>query len=242
MLRGISTHYFNIYTMKQTKICAALLIMAASLTGCGLGSTQSATTGNGQADVISAGAGILGAILGGGTGNTATDVLTGVIGVLTAGNQSASIVGTWTYDEPSVEFQSENLLAQAGGAVAAKEVVSKLKPYYERIGITGGKMTITFNEDKTCLVNIGGQNQTANYAYDAKSHTLKVTGQNLGLSFGTIYATVGASQMSLTLDSSKLLTLAQTIGAASGNPTVTGLSQLAGSFNGMKTGFKFKRK
>ena len=163
--------------MKQTKICAALLIMAASLTGCGLGSTQSATTGNGQADVISAGAGILGAILGGGTGNTATDVLTGVIGVLTAGNQSASIVGTWTYDEPSVEFQSENLLAQAGGAVAAKEVVSKLKPYYERIGITGGKMTITFNEDKTCLVNIGGQNQTANYAYDAKSHTLKVKGR-----------------------------------------------------------------
>ena len=227
--------------MKQTKIYAALVVMAAVLSGCGLGTSQSAGSSSSQSGATTAGASILGAILGGGTAGTATDVLTGVIGVLTGGSQSASIVGTWTYEEPSVEFESENLLAQAGGMVAANKVVGQIKPYYEKIGLTKGKMSITFNEDKTCQVNINGKSQTANYTYDAKAHTLKVTGQNLGLSFGTMYATVGSSQMSLTLDSTRLLTLAQTIGAASGNPTVSGLSQIAGSLNGMKTGFKFKK-
>lgn len=228
--------------MKQTKIFAAFLIMASALTGCGLGTTQSTTTGNNQSGVASAGANILGAILGGGTGNTATDVLTGVIGVLTAGNQSASIIGTWTYEEPSVEFESENLLAQAGGAVAAKEVVGKIKPYYERMGITPGRFSVTFKEDKTCTFDFNGNQQSANYEYDAKAHTLKVSGQLIGLSLGTAYVTASSNQMSITLDATRLLTVFQTMGAASGNPTVSGLSQIAGSFKGMKTGFKFKKK
>lgn len=219
---------------------AAVLLVAASLTGCGLGTTQQAGTSGGSSDAVSAGASILGAILGGGTDTGS--LLSGVIGVLTGGSQSASVVGTWVYEEPSVEFESENLLAQAGGMVAANKVVSQIKPYYEKIGITQGKLTITFKQDNTCVIDMNGRSQTANYTYDAKAHTLKVTGQNLGLSLGTAYTTVSSTQMSLTLDSSKILTLAQTVGAASGNTSLGTLSQLAGQFKGMKTGFKFKKK
>ncbi len=228
--------------MMKTKIYAALLTVAAMLTGCGLGTSQQAGNSDGVNNAVTAGASILGAILGGGTGNATPDILSGVIGILTGGGQSASIVGTWTYEEPSVEFESENLLAQAGGAVAAKEVVNKIKPYYERVGLSPGKFVVTFNADKTCTFNINGNTQTANYEYDATKHTLKVTGQLIGLSLGTAYVTASSSQMSVTLDATRLLTIAQTMGAASGNPTVSGLSQLAGSFKGMKTGFKFKKK
>ncbi len=227
--------------MKKTTYFAAVVLAATILVGCGLGTTSTSGTTSAQSSSTSAGAGILGAILSGAGDDAASSVLSGVIGVLTGSSKSASIVGTWTYLEPSVEFESENLLAQAGGVVAANQVVSKVKPYYEKLGITAGTVQITFKEDKTCVVNMSGRSQTANYEYDSKAHTLKITGQNLGLSIGTAYCTVSSSQMSLTFDSTKLLALTQTLGAATGNSTLGSISQVATAFNGMKTGFKFKK-
>jgi len=229
--------------MKKTKLLTACVLSAAvTFVSCGFG--QQGTTSGSNANMAATGANVLGALLGGGgTGaNAATGILTGVIGMLTSGSQSGSIIGTWSYSEPSVEFESENLLAQAGGAVIANQVAGKISPYYERIGIKPGAFTITFKEDKTCTVSAFGQTQAANYEYDAKAHTLKITGQTFGLSFGTTYVTVGGNQMSITLDASKLLSVAQTFGAQSGNATVGSLSQLASSFKGMKTGFKFVKK
>ena len=126
--------------------------------------------------------------------------------------------------------------------MAANKLVSKLSPYYEKVGIKAGKFTITFKDDNTCVVDINGKSQTANYTYSSSNHTLKITGQNLGLSFGTAYATVSNTQLSLTFDSTKLMTLAQGIASSSSNTTVKTLSSLASSFDGMKTGFKFTRK
>lgn len=227
--------------MKKTTFISAVVLTAFILSGCGLGTTSTSAGASAQGSATSAGADILGAILSGTGGDAASSVLSGVIGVLTGSNKSASVVGTWVYEEPSVEFESENLLAQAGGVVAAKEVVSKVKPYYEKLGVTAGKVQITFKEDKTCVVNLNGRTQTANYEYDPKAHTMKITGQNLGLSIGTAYCTVSSTQMSLTFDSTKLLTLTQTIGAATGNTTLGSISQVATAFKGMKTGFKFKK-
>lgn len=227
--------------MKIYKVfAAALFVSTGTLVSCGPGTTQGASN---STDALSTGAAVLGAFLGGGTGtDAATSLLTGVIGSLLNGAQSSSIVGTWTYTEPSVEFTSESLLAQAGGLVAANQIVTKMSPYYQMIGIKPGNLSITFNEDKTCVINVAGTSQTANYVYDAKAHTLQITGQNLGLSFGTVYATVSSNQLSLTLDSSRLLSVTQSIASQSQNATISTLGTLAGSFSGMKTGFKFTRK
>lgn len=228
--------------MKKNMYIVALMV-AVVLAGCGgtgnSASNQTATTPPTQQ---SAGASILGSLLGGAASGSTESLLTGVIGALVDGAKSASIVGTWVYQEPSVEFESANLLAQAGGAVAANQIVSKIKPYYEMIGISAGKLSITFKEDKTCEINADGNVYPATYEYDPSAHTLKVTGQNFGISLGTAYATVSSTQMSLTLDSSRLLGIAQTLGAASGNTTLSTLSTLSSSLSGMKTGFKFQRK
>jgi hypothetical protein len=47
--------------------------------------------------------------------------------------------------------------------------------------------------------------------------------------------------MAMTFDSTKLLTIAQGIASASQNSTLSTLSSLSSSFNGMKTGFMFKK-
>ena len=51
-------------------------------------------------------------------------VLTGVAKAV-IGNKATtahSIVGTWTYQAPECQFESDQLLAKAGGEIAAKEV------------------------------------------------------------------------------------------------------------------------
>lgn len=231
--------------MKNFKsLSVVLLVAAASMVSCGFG-PQGTTTGttNSNNAALETGVGVLGALLTGGNSTDATtSLLTGVIGALTNNAQSGSIVGTWVYTEPSVEFTSQNLLAQAGGMVAANQIVNKLSPYYEKVGIKPGAFTITFNQDNTCLVTVAGKTQQANYTYDPNAHTLRITGQVIGLSFGTAYATVSATQMSVTLDSSKLLDVAKNVSAKSQNSTMNAISSLAGTFNGMKTGFKFTKK
>ena len=232
--------------MKNFKsLSVALFVTAASMMSCGFG-PQGTTTGNTNSNnnaALETGMGVLGALLTGGNSTDATtSLLTGVIGALTNNAQSGSIVGTWVYAEPSVEFTSQNLLAQAGGMVAANQIVNKLNPYYEKVGIKPGSFTMTFNQDNTCVVTIAGKTQQANYTYDPNAHTLRITGQVVGLSFGTAYATVSSTQMSLTLDSSKLLDVAKNVASRSQNSTVNTISSIADTFNGMKTGFKFVKK
>ena len=234
--------------MKNFKaISVALLATTLSFMSCGFGPQGTTTGSTNNNAALETGVGVLGALLGGATGSNTTgdltsSLLTGVIGSLMNNTQSGSIIGTWVYAEPSVEFTSENLLAQAGGMIAANQAVNKLTPYYEKVGIKPGTFTMTFNQDNTCIITIAGKTQQANYTYDQNAHTLRITGQVIGLSFGTAYATISSTQMSLTLDSSKLLDVAKNVSSKSQNSTVNAISSIASAFNGMKTGFKFVRK
>lgn len=60
---------------------------------------------------------------------------------------ASSIIGTWTYSGPECQFESENLLAKAGGEVAAKEVEEKMTAVYNKVGMDN--IRYTFNEDGT---------------------------------------------------------------------------------------------
>ena len=60
---------------------------------------------------------------------------------------ASSIIGTWTYSGPECQFESENLLAKAGGEMAAKEVEEKMIAVYNKVGMNN--IRYTFNEDGT---------------------------------------------------------------------------------------------
>ena len=45
------------------------------------------------------------------------------------GKNTASLTGTWSFTGSAVEFESDNLLNKAGGAVAANMVEGKLDEY-----------------------------------------------------------------------------------------------------------------
>ena len=75
-----------------------------------------------------------------------------------------------------------------------------------------------------------------NYPFD------ELSGCGVGFKLITAYVTVSYKNLAITFDSTKLLTLAQSFGANSTNTTISGLTSLTKSINGMKTGFLFNKK
>ena len=114
-----------------------------------------------------------------GSGGTIANVITSVIGMdkLT----QRSLIGNWTYSGPGCAFTSENLLAKAGGEVAATKIEQELQPYYDRIGLSSSNTRITFNEDQTFSAVIAGKSLSGTYTFDEANS--KITMKTLLFSF-----------------------------------------------------------
>ena len=84
------------------------------------------------------------------SGVDTTSALGNIIGSVLGVNRvsEANLVGTWKYTAPGCAFTSDNLLAKAGGEVAAQKIKSQLLPYYQSLGIAAGNTLFTFKEDK----------------------------------------------------------------------------------------------
>ena len=147
-------------------------------------------------------------------------VLTGVAKAV-IGNKATtahSIVGTWTYQAPECQFESDQLLAKAGGEIAAKEVEEKLQTIYDKIGLAGIKYI--FKEE-------------------AKTITMK---NKLGIQT-VAYVTVTGNSMSLVFNADKLMSILKVItGAASKvNSTAATLNSVAEAYDGLMLGFELKK-
>lgn len=173
-----------------------------------------------------------------GLGGVLGNILASVTGSITT--TQANLIGTWTYTEPCVQFESDNLLTQAGGAAAAAKVENQLVSIYKMAGITPGKLTFNFAKDGTVTYTIGSRTNTGKYVFDAKNKIVGITtasGMNINA-----YVTISGQLMSLCFDSSKVLSLFSAAGSLSnGQSTLGNIGAIAQNFKGMKTGFKFKR-
>ena len=215
--------------MKKCIFMVSVTISSLMFSSCGtIG--QSGTSGIGTSSQTGGLSGVLGN-LGGLQG--IGEVLSGVLGVTTQ-----DIVGTWTYQEPAVLFESDNMLAKAGGQLAAKTVESKLKTDYEKVGIKSGLMTMTFDRSGNFSQTVSGKTQSGTY-------TVNNGAVNLTYSGGT-QQIVGTTQFDgnnlvIVMDVTKLLNFAKTAAASSNNQTLNGISSIANSFSGMKGSLKFKK-
>lgn len=214
--------------MRKNTILAACLAACLGLGSCGFGNT-STTNSTGAA----AGS-ILGAILG--TDGTSTSVLGSILDGLLGGGalSQQSLIGTWTYSAPKVAFESENLLAKAGGTIAANKVEQTLSSYLSKVGITPGVSTFTFNQDGTYTITTKKKTiSTGNYVLDATNKTIQMTGM-LGLA--SINCSIGSSNNNVYLmfKADKLLAGTNALASILGQGT---LSSLLGNYSGMQVGF-----
>lgn len=222
---------------KKTTSATSSTTAATTITSA---TTTSATTSNAGSAV----AGILGAVLGGNSNSSSSagssiinGILNNVIGSGTFSKQDLC-AHTWKYSKPGCAFTSENLLAQAGGEIAANKVEEKLSEYYSKFGFSSSNTYFTFKTDGTFAAKIDGKSWQGNYTFDEKTHAIQMKGLILSMSG---YATKTANGISLLFDQKKLLNLIKTIGSLKGNSTLSALGTIANNYDGMRVGFEMTK-
>ena len=198
-----------------------------ALTACGtLGTGDTSGLGN-----------ILGSVLGAATdGQTVGNILTSVIGLDKP--SQAELIGTWQYKQPGAAFTSENLLAKAGGEVAAATVREKLASYYNGVGIKSSNTVLQFTQDGQFAGKVAGKSISGTYTYD--QNECKIT---LKTMFFTLpaYAKKTTTGMSILFESKKLLSVLQTLAAISGNSNLQTIGDLSKNYDGVRIGFDMSR-
>lgn len=210
--------------------------------------THSADTVNTKASAVGVLAGLLG--YAGGNSNNNTNSTTSKVGSI-VGSILDNVIGsttfkkadlcahTWKYKSPGCAFTSENLLAKAGGEIAAKKVEEKLSTYYQKAGFSSSNTYFKFNEDGTFNAKIDGKSWSGTYTFDEKTHAIDLKGRLL-LSLNG-FATKNTSGISILFESKKLLTIIQTLTALSGNTTLGTIGEISKNYDGIRVGFDLSK-
>ncbi len=217
---------------------------AATATTTAATTSNIATSTNATSNAGSAVAGILGAVLGGNSNSSSSagssiinGILNNVIGSGTFSKQDLC-AHTWKYSKPGCAFTSENLLAKAGGEIAANKVEEKLGEYYSKFGFSGSNTYFSFKTDGTFAAKIDGKSWQGNYTFDEKTHAIQMKGLLLSMSG---YATKTTNGISLLFDQTKLLNLIKTMGALKGSSTLSAIGTIANNYDGMRVGFEMTK-
>ena len=152
--------------------------------------------------------------------------------------KAQNLIATWKYSGPGCAFTSENLLAKAGGEVAAVQIEQKLLPYYQQVKISESNTYITFKEDGTFSSKIAGTPFSGNYTFDEASQKITLKGLLLSVN---CYAKKEANGISILFEAKKLLTVLQTMSAMSGNKDLQTIGDLSKNYDGVRVGFDMER-
>lgn len=219
-------------TKSSTTTAATTAASTSTSTTSTTPSTASSATSTGSTI-----AGVLGGLLGGGSSSTAGSIINGILDNVIGSStfkQADLCASTWKYNKPGCAFTSENLLAKAGGDIAANKIESELSTYYTKAGFTSSNTYFKFNTDGTFESKIHGKSWKGTYTFDEKTHAITMKGLLLGISG---FATKKTSGVSLLFESKKLLTLVQTLTALSGNSTLSTIGNITKNYDGVRVGF-----
>ena len=147
-----------------------------------------------------------------------------VVGAI-SGQNTASMEGTWSYSGAAIEFESDNLLTQAGGTVAATAAENKLNEQLAKIGFEEGKLAFTFNADSTFTARLGNKDFNGTYSYDSSNKKvnlklLKLIGLNAKVN-------CTSSNMDLLFNFDKLLDLITLLTSKGNSTALQTISSLA---------------
>lgn len=191
---------------------------------------NSATKTDSTASSTSSGASILGGILGGVLQNDNLEV--------------KDIAGSWTITGPSIQFKSDDVLQQAGGAAAAAVLKEKLMPYYDKLGLDGMKMDITTDGNVTVTLKNGktfkgtvkkGENEGEMiFGFNKLSSTSK-------LGNVTVEVSKSLNTLSLMADVSKLQSLLSLVSDKLNISQLSTITSLLENYDGIYAGLEFTK-
>lgn len=175
--------------------------------------------------------------------NTATSAVAGIVKSLigTSSVDANSLVGTWSYTQPCVAFESDNVLTNLGSSAVSGKIEKTLATKLEALKFTSGKIVMTLNE--------GGKG-TISYNGKAKEILWSVEDANLVITFPLlnksmkINSKLSAGELQLAMDGTKLITFlsSATDKASAISSNLGTVSSLMKTVKGMYVGLKFQKK
>lgn len=169
------------------------------------------------------------------------DILSGVISNVVGDKATteSSFKGTWKYNAPACEFESDNLLAKAGGTAAADKIEKRVAPLLKSVGVNG--IVYTFDGEGNYTSKIKKRVTKGTYKFDSKAKTITFT-PTIGMAY-TAHVAVQGSTMTLTFEADKLMTTLKTISNATSKLSTTAalINTLMNSYSGMRVGFELKK-
>lgn len=226
---------------KSTKKTTAKKTTAKKTTTTAKTTTTEATTTSNENNGGSTLGSVLGGVLGAATGSSNGSGLLSALTTIFDNSKVATadqLVGTWKYTEPAVVFESNNALKNLGGKVAGAAIEKKLQSQLAKLGIKKGKMKMTFDKDGNFTQTIGTQKFTGTYT---------TSGKNVVLTYASgLKQLIGTTQLDgnsllIVMEVGKLLKYAGALGKLTGNSTVSTLSSLLGSYDGMEVGMRLQK-
>lgn len=168
---------------------------------------------------------------------TVENILNGVIS--SSNIEVKDLVGTWNYNAPAIEFESDDMLKDAGGIAVTTSIEQKLAPYYTKAGLnnssiiftTEGKFTMKFKKG-----SIKGSVTKSGYNF-----IFHFNGISQAKGFDVKAYIKKGTALEITFDASKLVTLINTISSVTGNATVSSAVKLLNSYEGVYAGFEYKK-
>ena len=172
-------------------------------------------------------------------GNVAADLVGNLLG--TAEVTEKTLVGTWSYSQPCVAFESENVLATLGSSVVSTKVEKTMQNGLTKVGFTSGKVVMTLNENKTGTIQYNGKPVNINWAVEGTNLKLTFPIVNKGV---TMNVKQTGGELQVAMKSDKLLTLLNAITEKAGtvNSSLGTLNTLTKNVKGMYMGLKFTKK
>lgn len=150
------------------------------------------------------------------------------------------LVGTWNYQSPGVTFESDNTLQNLGGAAAATALENQLEDYYRRLGFNRTSLVVT--QDHKFTLKLGLVTLKGDIVKD-ESDRLVFKLNALGkVQLGSLSAnaTKSGDTLKITFDATKLISVLNKVAGAVNNSTLSALSGILSSYDGVYIGFKLK--
>lgn len=178
-----------------------------------------------------------------GSNSTVSNLVNNLLG--TSSVSESSLVGTWKYQQPAVVFQSEDALTKVGAVAASTKIQNTMQTNLNKIGFKPGKVTITFNKDKTVAVKVNNKTYTGKWSVKGNNLTLTVGG-NISAKYQkthTVNVKLTGNNLQIAMKSDKFLGFVKTLmnNASTVSTTLATVSSLAKNVNGLYLGMQFTK-
>lgn len=165
--------------------------------------------------------------------------ISNIINTVTNNKSLTDISGTWDYIGSAIKLESDNKLMEIGGSAAMTVAENQLDDQLNKIGITNGQMSFTFNADSTFTNTIGKHTLKGRYNYNSSEQKIELKYMSIIPLNANIDYT--SETLKLLFKSDKLLQLLSFIADKSNNNSLKAIGSLAETYEGMQVGFKLKK-